>query len=389
MRKLVIAVALGTLLLVAACQRTQPLTSSSASEPTITALAIQRQYDRALLRIDAHPELADQADDLGTTPLMAAVSRSPVPIDFVQGLLKRKVDVNRRDKSGVTALMMASGTGDRATVDLLLKNGADATLQDRRGGTALKRAARFRHSEVPSLLMRHGAKPDIFDAAQLGLAKELEAMLREEPSLARRQGEGGRTALLVAAFAGQKDAVRVLLPYNQPLDACAAAATGRIKELGAALADVAVDTRDPATQMPALECAILAGQYDNMKLHPCCCSAGPTRTVSTTTSKLRRCSLRCARETRGWSNFCCGMGPKRPASFPASARHTPWRSGPIVPTSPNCCGEGEKDARSFDSEALRQALPRSGRRLVCVQEPTYVAVLASALAEDVDAQVPP
>ncbi|HYE25462.1 MAG TPA: ankyrin repeat domain-containing protein [Clostridia bacterium] len=266
MRKLVIAVALGTLLLVAACQRTQPLTSSSASEPTITALAIQRQYDRALQRIDAHPELADQADDLGTTPLMAAVSRSPVPIDFVQGLLKRKVDVNRRDKSGVTALMMASGTGDRATVDLLLKNGADATLQDRRGGTALKRAARFRHSEVPSLLMRHGAKPDIFDAAQLGLAKELEAMLREEPSLARRQGEGGRTALLVAAFAGQKDAVRVLLPYNQPLDACAAAATGRIKELGAALADVAVDTRDPATQMPALECAILAGQYEAASL---------------------------------------------------------------------------------------------------------------------------
>lgn len=266
MRKLVVAITFSILLSAPGCQRTQPVVTSLPAEPTVTALVLQRQYERALQQIDARPELADQADDLGTTPLMAAVSRTPVPIDLVQTVLKRKVDVNRRDKSGVTALMMAAGTGDSAVVDLLLSNGADPTLQDRRGGTALKRAALFQHAEVASLLMRHGAKPDVFDAAQLGLATELATMLREEPSLATRQGGGGRTPLLIAAFAGHKDAVRVLLSYRKDLDACAAAATGRIKELGAALADVAADTRDPATQMPALECAILAGQYEAASL---------------------------------------------------------------------------------------------------------------------------
>lgn len=265
MWKPVIAAVLGMLLSMAACKRTESRTVSSVAEPTITVLIIERQYDRALRQIEAHPRLADQPDELGRTPLMAAVSR-PIPAEFIETLLTRDIDVNRRDKSGVTALMMAAGTGDRTAVELLLKKGANATLADRQGVTALKRAARFQHAGVARLLMRHGAKPDIFDAAQLGLAKELAAMLREEPSLARRQGEGGRTALLIAAFAGQNNGVGVLLPYSRPLGACAAAATGEIEELKAALANVAADTRDAATQMAPLECAILGGRIEAASL---------------------------------------------------------------------------------------------------------------------------
>jgi len=78
-------------------------------------------------------------------------------IDALNSLIQSGVDVNYRDKNGITPLMLASGHGLVEVVKFLIKNGADVNSVSARGGTPLILAAGRGHGEIVVLLIKNGA----------------------------------------------------------------------------------------------------------------------------------------------------------------------------------------------------------------------------------------
>jgi ankyrin repeat protein len=67
-------------------------------------------------------------------------------------LLDTGVDVNRRYRHELTALMWAAGYGRTETVNELLAHGADKTFVDDRGKNALEIARDAGHKDAVALL---------------------------------------------------------------------------------------------------------------------------------------------------------------------------------------------------------------------------------------------
>ena len=98
--------------------------------------------------------------------------------DKVKDLLEAGVDVNARDKDGVTPLMISTELGFIGIVERLLANGAGINMQDERGYTPLMRAVMSCNFGVVDLLLKNGAGPNIENwdantALQLVPAEEL------------------------------------------------------------------------------------------------------------------------------------------------------------------------------------------------------------------------
>jgi ankyrin repeat protein len=92
--------------------------------------------------------------------------------EIVRRLLDAGVDVNRRYRNNLTALMWAAsyddGVGIRAAesvIGLLLEAGAEVDAADDRGRTALMMAAKLDHAEVVEMLIRSGADRNLSDKA--------------------------------------------------------------------------------------------------------------------------------------------------------------------------------------------------------------------------------
>ena len=100
--------------------------------------------------------------------------------------LKRRIDLNKMDSRGMTALYMAAMGGHEAMVRLLLEKGADLKAKDSNKWTALHAAARGGHEAVVRLL------------------------LEKRVDLEAKQSDG-MTALVVAAGHGNEAVVRLLL----------------------------------------------------------------------------------------------------------------------------------------------------------------------------------
>ena len=81
----------------------------------------------------------DRGDSWCYSTLMIAVSRRPLQAayDIIKYLLQRGACVNRCNKKGQTALMLACKKWDGPVVSLLLDHGADVNIQDDSGATAL------------------------------------------------------------------------------------------------------------------------------------------------------------------------------------------------------------------------------------------------------------
>lgn len=122
----------------------------------------------------------DRGDDTmlttGTTPLLRAAKGGDV--EAVKFLLEHGADPKLSTRSGINALMAATGLGTKEEdstgrfkteaqinqiVDLCLKAGADVNAQDNRGQTALHGAALLGYNKVIQFLADHGAKVDLKD----------------------------------------------------------------------------------------------------------------------------------------------------------------------------------------------------------------------------------
>ena len=97
----------------------------------------------------------------GNTPLMAAaISRS-----FNVDLARSGADINAKNSSGITALMILAAEGEGDEVEGALKAGADPSLKDAQGRTTLDylRLANCGKSPVPERRNMSGGKCDYLD----------------------------------------------------------------------------------------------------------------------------------------------------------------------------------------------------------------------------------
>jgi len=134
--------------------------------------------------------LQDNLVDPDITPLMNAASRNR-PSFYAH--LESGADVNAHDQNGLTALMVASFSGNVEGVEALLKHRARVNERDIDGRTALHHAAENRQAEdVVAALLKAGANVD----------------LRSGPTAKYLPGA---TALIIAASVGNPRVVKLLL----------------------------------------------------------------------------------------------------------------------------------------------------------------------------------
>ncbi|HEX6648665.1 MAG TPA: ankyrin repeat domain-containing protein [Pyrinomonadaceae bacterium] len=76
-------------------------------------------------------------------------------------ICSRGIDVNARNKFGMTALMRAAYHGHAQMVRALVRRGADPNLARNDKFTALALAAFFGHTETVRILIEHGAKTEV------------------------------------------------------------------------------------------------------------------------------------------------------------------------------------------------------------------------------------
>ena len=147
----------------------------------------------ALVRLGADPDLRGGVNDW--TPLMHAIHKAQRR--SVAALLDAGADPNATVGRGHTALMMAAGYGDAATVRLLLAHGADPRAAGPDGSSALAAAV----SGVPDI-----------DKFTLGhcQTETVQALLDAAPDLRLSDAGHGRWARRLAGWRHCQDVVRAL-----------------------------------------------------------------------------------------------------------------------------------------------------------------------------------
>lgn len=144
-----------------------------------------------LLAAGVDPNCSDAEE---RTPLMVAAAHSREPerehgcVRVASPLLDAGADVNRRDRNGNTALIVAALTGHDRLVDLLLANGADPNLRNELtdsgcagGYAALHYAARNGRTTIVAALLRCGAQVNLPRASDDLPLRPIDLMLRRAP----------------------------------------------------------------------------------------------------------------------------------------------------------------------------------------------------------------
>lgn len=130
-----------------------PITQARASQALLTACLRNGSLKTAkyLLQIGA-----DDKAKLAQKPvLLLAMQQSGIPA--VELLLEYGANPNVTDRSGVTPLMNAAGSGAQKYTAMLIEAKAELDLQDSAGATALMHAVKAASYEVVSLLLAAGA----------------------------------------------------------------------------------------------------------------------------------------------------------------------------------------------------------------------------------------
>ncbi len=103
-------------------------------------------------------ESLDDIDEYGFTPLIeCAITRQP---EIAKALISRKVNINKTDVAGRTALHWAIDNNDVEMTRLLLEHGADANAYTRNGLSALVYPVLRGQNPLKQVLYAHGAKLD-------------------------------------------------------------------------------------------------------------------------------------------------------------------------------------------------------------------------------------
>ena len=190
-----------------------------ATEPLVRA-AQQDDLDElnSLLASHKNVNVRDSATD--STALEIAVQHGNR--EMVQSLLWAKVDVNAKNRSGQTVLMMLTETVTPDIVWDLINAGARVHLKDNDGDTALSEAAQINNTEALKVLLDAGAKVNTTNddgetplmlASDRGLVNNVRALLLAGADVNAKSKEG-RTALNFARDQREGPVIRLLMSYG-------------------------------------------------------------------------------------------------------------------------------------------------------------------------------
>jgi ankyrin repeat protein len=138
-----------------------------------------------------------------------------VPTEFAKLLIEKGADVNAKNKSGGTALMIAAGNGLTETVRLLIEKRADVKVTDENGNTALM----YSVTGYVSLAKRLSKKEELKDLVSIPI--EIIKLLINGGAVDAKN-EDGLTAYSFALANGLVDVAQSLqpaggLPANSPI----------------------------------------------------------------------------------------------------------------------------------------------------------------------------
>ena len=161
-------------------------------------------------------------------PLLQAAKGGHV--SAVRSILRQPVDVDARDREGMTALLWAVYGDDREIVRLLLGAGANPSLASQYGVTALSLAAENRNAAVVEQLLAAGAnaaaetsgETALHVAARTGAADVAAMLVARGAVVDARDHWQSATPLMVAAAEKQPAVVAVLINAGADVNAKAA-----------------------------------------------------------------------------------------------------------------------------------------------------------------------
>ena len=162
----------------------------------------------------------------GSFPLYTATRKENLAV--IKKLLKRGVDVNRRTPNGWTPLKSAAQQGCLEIVKVLVEAGADPNIADDTNYTPLMNAVSGEHEDIVKILLKFNADPNIQsgenpedDDWEAGRSALMDAAVSGNVAIARellKSGANpnllnskGRTALHSAAISASTDMLAMLL----------------------------------------------------------------------------------------------------------------------------------------------------------------------------------
>jgi ankyrin repeat protein len=184
--------------------------------------------DKLKVLLAGNPEVVNDKDDRGRTPLFLAVVKGPgkgetwtkdkqgAQTEMVKLLLAYNVNSNSQNE----ALIRSAGRGPKEIVELLLASKADVHASDENGQTALHEAARSGRKEIVELLLVKKADINAKDtegntpllkATQFGMGKDVAELLLTRGADVNATNNSGQVSLHEAVYWCNKDLVKLLL----------------------------------------------------------------------------------------------------------------------------------------------------------------------------------
>lgn len=197
--------------------------------PLIIAIGY-KQVKVALTIIDTESVDLNIQDNANYTALIWAAVESWKDkedcISIVTALINKNVDIELKDKYGLTALMNAAENNNIEIVKLLIDNGANINTQDYRNGTALIRAILNHCIDIAEHLINSGANLDIQNSqgytALIWSAKcgedRIVKLLIEKGAKVDTQDNEGNTALMYAVLKNHYNSIKYIIAANADLN---------------------------------------------------------------------------------------------------------------------------------------------------------------------------
>jgi ankyrin repeat protein len=191
---------------------------SPAPGGEIQKAVFKGDFNRVVALLKDHPELVENKDSLGQTPLIVAVNHNKPEI--MELLLANGADVNARDAKGHTPLILAMWVYNHdKMVRLLLAKGADVNLEDRWKMTALAYAVQEARIADAKILIANDANINVVSGssplffAVFGMHREMVELLLENGADVNYR-MGGWTALSWAKAGSDPKIEALLIKYG-------------------------------------------------------------------------------------------------------------------------------------------------------------------------------
>ena len=148
-------------------------------------------------------------------------------ISQVKDLLDGGLDVNGKNESGWSALMIAASKGNTEMLNLLIQKGAAVDEKNAKGQTPLIFAAHWGHADVVRLLIERGVNVNLqmgdgwtalIDSISMDHTAVAKLLINSGADV-NAKGKNGWTALMAAAYINNLEVVNLLIENGAKVDA--------------------------------------------------------------------------------------------------------------------------------------------------------------------------